>query len=286
MSDARDALGRSWLTFEEDDPVSRDSQQEQLDQILDLVRDVLGPDMVGIYLHGSAVLGGLRPLSDLDVLVVSKRRTLRHEKRRFVDQLLTISPGNRTLGSSRPVELTIVVESEIRPWHYPPTFDFQYGDWLRPEFESGNLEPWPTTTSPDVTLLVRMVLLGNAALVGPPPAEIFDPVPHGDYVRAMVAGIEALLGDLDSDTRNVVLTLARIWSSVATGEVRSKDRAADWALPRLPEEHRAVLARARAIYVGDQEDSWEDIRLGVRPHADHVVGEIHRLHRGPPQTAT
>ena len=49
------------------------------------------------------------------------------------------------------------------------------------------------------------------------------------------------------------------------------------ALTRLPEEHRAVLARARAIYLGDEEERWDDIKPRVRPHADHVVGEIERL---------
>jgi B12 binding domain len=46
-------------------------------------------------------------------------------------------------GRWRRVGLTLVVQSEVRPWRYP-TNDFQYGDWLRGEFESGNVEPWPT----------------------------------------------------------------------------------------------------------------------------------------------
>lgn len=257
-----------------------DPQQKQMDQVLALVRDVLGSDTVGVYLHGSAVLGGLRPWSDLDVLVVSRRRTLREEKQRLVDRLLTLSRVSDPLGTTRPVELTIVVESEIRPWRYPPTFDFQYGDWLRPEFESGNVEPWPTTTNPDLTLVITMVLLGDTSLVGPPPAEIFDPIPRADYISAMVGGIDALLGNLDWDTRNVILTLARIWSTIATGDIRSKDSAADWALRRLPQEHRAALARARAIYMGEAEERWDDINPRVRPHADYVVGKIERLRRG------
>jgi streptomycin 3"-adenylyltransferase len=204
---------------------------------------------------------------------------MREEKQRLVDRLLTLSGVSHPLRTTRPVELTIVVESEIRPWRYPPTFDFQYGDWLRPKFESGDVEPWPTTTNPDLTLVISMVLLGNTPLVGPPPAEVFDPIPRDDYISAMVADIDALLGSLDWDTRNVILTLARIWSSIATGNIRSKDDAADWALPRLPQEHRAALARARDIYMGEAEERWDDIKSRVRPHADYVIGEIERLRR-------
>jgi Domain of unknown function (DUF4111) len=58
--------------------------------------------------------------------------------------------------------------------------------------------------------------------------------------------------------------------------VYSKEDAAGWALPRLPEEHRAVLELARAAYRGETEDSWDEIRPQVRAYADHVVSETER----------
>lgn len=244
---------------------------DQIRLVLAAVRDVLGDDVVGAYLHGSAVLGGLRPRSDLDVMVVSRRRTTRQEKRRLVARLLAVSLR------PRPVELAIVVEHEIRPWRYPPRMDFQYGDWWRTEFERGEVEPWPSGSNPDLASLVRMVLLGDTPLLGPPAAEVFEPVPRPDYVDALVHGIEGLLTSIDSDTRNVVLTLARIWSGIETDAVRSKDAAADWALPRLPPQLRPVLARARAIYLGDEEERWDDLRPQVGAYAEHVVAEIDRL---------
>lgn len=259
------------------DPPLENAEQEQLDQVVSLVRDVLGRDAVGAYLFGSAVLGALRPQSDLDVFVVSKRQTTRGDKQRLVDRLLAISGRRTPAGKARRVELTIVVESEIRPWRYPPSFDFQYGDWLRREFESGNLEPWAARENPDLVSLITMVLLANTPLFGPPPRDVFDPVPRADYVTAAVGCIEELLCDLESDTRNVLLTLARIWSTLATGDIRSKDAAADWVLACLPEAHRAVLVRAREIYLHDEPERWDDLQPRVRPHADYVVGEITRV---------
>jgi predicted nucleotidyltransferase len=244
---------------------------EQIKRVVDGVRAVLGPELVGAYLHGSAALGGLGPHSDIDILAVSKRGTTREEKRQLVDHLLAVSRR------PRPVELTIVVETEIRPWRYPPAFDFQYGDWWRDSFERGQLEPWPSATSPDLASLVTMVLLGDRPLVGPPPAQVFDPVPRSDYVDALVYGIGGLLHDLDADTRNIVLTLARIWSAIEAGATHSKAEAAEWALPRLSEEHRQVLARARAIHLGEEHDGWDDIRPQVRAYADRVVAEIERV---------
>lgn len=85
-----------------------------------------------------------------------------------------------------------------------------------------------------------------------------------------------MLRDLESDTRNVVLTLARIWSSIVTDEVRSKDAAADWALPLLPAKLQPVLAEARAIYLGEQEEESETFQVEVRSFAELVVAEIRR----------
>ena len=241
-----------------------------IDQIVACVRDLLGSDLVGAYLFGSAVFGGLRPRSDIDVLAVAGRPTTRDEKRQLVDRLLHVSMR------PRPVELTIVVQDEVQPWRYPPRMDFQYGDWWRSEFERGNLEPWPSPTNPDLASLITMALLADRSLCGPPPTQVLDAVPRADFERAITHGVAPLLQDVDTDTRNVILTLARIWCSLATGVILSKDAAADWALPRLPDTHREVLEHARAIYVGDREEDWDDIRGLIRPHVDHVVAEIAR----------
>lgn len=98
------------------------------------------------------------------MLVVSQRQTTRNEKRRIVERLLAISGRSTPQGWWRRIEVTIVVLSEIRPWRYPAHFDFQYGDWLRREFESGNIERWPTRTNPDLPVLITMALLGNTPL--------------------------------------------------------------------------------------------------------------------------
>jgi predicted nucleotidyltransferase len=250
--------------------------RSQLTNVVDLVRRVLGDSALGIYLHGSAVHGGLKPSSDLDVLVVSERPVTPADKRTLIDSLLAISGSRAVGGPARSIELSIVVQSDVRPWRYPPRLDFQYGDWLRGDFERGDLMPWPNP-NPDLAILLTAAVLEAEPLLGPLASQLLDPVPRGDLDRAMVDGIGGLLGDLDSDTGNVILTLARIWTTIATGDIRSKDTAADWVLARLPEEQRAVVERARAIYVGYEPERWDDLRPSVRPHAEYLVREIEAL---------
>lgn len=103
------------------EPTADTGAVDQVQQVVRLVGDVLGRGVIGVYLHGSAVLGGLRPASDLDVLVVSRRCMHDQQRRALLEGLFTISGST---AGARPVELTVVVQSEVRPWRFPPTGDF------------------------------------------------------------------------------------------------------------------------------------------------------------------
>ncbi|MEU1850378.1 aminoglycoside adenylyltransferase family protein [Streptomyces sp. NPDC019990] len=236
------------------------------DLLVRLLRGTLGDSVLGVYLHGSATLGGLRPHSDLDIPAVVRDPTTHPQRRCLVQELLKVSgpPGSRM----RPVELIVVAQGDVRPWRYPPTCEFLYGEWLRADYERG-VTPGPEPM-PDLAPLL-MVLGADARLYGPPPADLIDPVPQEDLRRAVVAGVPQLLSELDRDTRDVLLTLAQVWTTLATGAIRSKDAAADWALQRLPTEHRPVLAHARAVHLGEEAEDWTELWPGVRSCADFLV---------------
>lgn len=248
-------------------PSLPEPEQEQLDRLVSFLRELLGETLAGAYLFGSATSSGLKPRSDLDVIAVVSTRMTTTQKTQVISKLLAIS------GVPRHLEVTIVVETEVRPWSYPPRMEFQYGDWWRKEFEQGNLQPWEEL-NPDLASLITMVLDSSIVLHGPPPDEVFDRVPRADYTKASQHGIDGLMNDLPSDTTNVVLTLARIWSALATGESRPKDAAASWALPHLPEEHRPVLDEARAIYLGESEGEPSDFASRAQRYAGHVLAKI------------
>jgi predicted nucleotidyltransferase len=233
----------------------------QIERLLDGVREVLGEDVVGAYLHGSAVLGGGGPRSDVDVIAVARRRTSVDEKRRLATLLLEVSGRRGAVGPPRPIEFDLVVESEIRPWRYPPPFDLHYSELWRKQFESGELEPWSKRTNRDLASVVTMVLAGNTALFGPPPADVFDPVPRRDYHDAILKDVETVEEFLPRDTRNVILTLPRVWAGLATEQVHSKESAGAWG---APSRRAQAGARARA---GDLSRRGRRF-LGRRPAAD------------------
>jgi predicted nucleotidyltransferase len=258
---------------------SRGPDPPEAGAVVRILLDVLGEDIRGAYLYGSAVVGGLRPRSDVDVLAVARRRLTDEERRQTVHRLLDISGGRARGGPARPVELTIVAAPDIRPWRYPPSRELQYGEWLREELEAGLIPE--NTPDPDLATLLTMVLAHSRALHGPEPADLIDPVPTGDLLQAILEGVPWLLADIEGDEANVLLTLARIWLTLTTGEIRPKDGAAGWALARLPEANRAALARARAIYDGDAANEWTDLAVALRADVDLLVAEIDRAARAP-----
>nr|HAT8715050.1 DUF4111 domain-containing protein [Legionella jordanis] len=249
--------------------------QNQIQESLDLLKIVLGTDLLGIYLYGSSIVGGLQKYSDIDLLVVVSRSMTLDERKQIIAHLLKIS-GIYMKSIQLPIEMTFVRKAAINPWHYPPQFDFQYGEWLRASFEHGKVDLWPTQEMPDLALIITQVLLKNHILFGLEPKQLLPKVPYGDFVRAMLHDLGRLTEDLEHDTRNVLLTYARIWSTLKTNAIRSKPAAADWAIPNLPEAQQVVMRRAKAICVGLESEHWEDIASLIKPCADFMRAQIHQ----------
>jgi predicted nucleotidyltransferase len=248
----------------------------QTERVLRLVREILGHDVLGAYEHGSAVLGGVQPTSDIDILVITGRRATLEEKRQLVEGLMAISAPFPPPGPERCVEVTVVAQAQVQPWRYPPSFDLQYGEWLRKRFEHGDSLLLQAAVNVDLTTLLTIVLLGDQPLFGPPPKELLDPVLMGDCVRAMVSDIDGFMDEFEDDTRNLLLRLARIWQTVVTGIIARKDRAAEWAQERLPSGYQHLMARARAMYLGRQPDEWTDRPSEARAGADYMISQIRR----------
>ena len=246
--------------------------KKQINKCLNLAKEIFGQNLLGVYLYGSSILGGLQKYSDIDLFVVANRATTCKEKAKLATALLKIS-GIYMKSKKLPIEITIVEKSEINPWHYPPKFDFQYGEWLRKKFEHGNIEPWPTKEMPDLALLITQILLASNTLVGINPDQLLCKVPYKDFMKAIIDALPNLISDLDSDVRNVLLTLARTWSTVETDAIRSKPAAADWVINRLPEKYHPVMERTKSICKGEKKEHWDDVKELIKPCADFMLSK-------------
>ncbi len=252
--------------------MSWNDRPDQLEAVLACLLDVFDGSVVAVYQFGSAVMGGLRPLSDLDVLAVVERASTAAQRRRLVHELMPLS-GNRSRGTpGRPVEVTVIRHETARRWHEGAVREFQYGEWLRADYEAG-VVPEPEA-DPDLAPLLATVLAASQPLTGPPADAVIAPIPHDRLVDAMRRAIPALVAELATDTTNVLLTLARMMYTASTGLIASKDAAAAWARERLPADLRSPLEYARSVYLGDlapEDAAWTVTPTATAEFMAHVV---------------
>ena len=247
-----------------------------LETLSEGLRCIFHEHAVGAYLHGSTGLGRPGPQSDLDVLLVNATPMSDGARTSLTELVLAVSGHYpRPPGAPRPLELTVVTQADVRPWRYPPVCEFLYGEWLRQGVESEEL-PRPFAC-PDLAIVIRMVLTCDRPLFGPRASDVFDPVPSRDLVRATAAGLPDLVDDLENDTTNVLLTLARAWRTCAVGDIVSKDAAARWAGEQLAPDLRGLLEHASAVYRGNAAAAWHNQMPLVRSVAERMLERIHGL---------
>jgi streptomycin 3"-adenylyltransferase len=238
------------------------------------VTEVLGNGLVGAYLYGSAVAGGLRPRSDLDVLAVTSRRTSPAQRQALTTGLRPLSSLAQRPATWRPVELSVAALPDLVAPRYPPRVDFQSGEWLRAQFDAGAPRPW-RTPNPDLLIVLSQVRQASTTLIGAPAREIVPEISSTDLARAMTEEIGSLLDDLETDTANVLLTLARIWHTLATHDFAPKDAAADWVLAQFGEPVPA-LELARDEYLGT-DGAWADRQAEAQAAVRLLIGRIEGL---------
>jgi predicted nucleotidyltransferase len=228
--------------------------------------------VVGLYLFGSSVEGGLRPDSDIDLLLVTERSLSLVERRDLVGFLLRYSGRRATVATGRPLELTSLVLGDVVPWSCPPVCDFLYGEWLREEFYDGRVPQ--RHVNPDLAVLLTTVRRHAQTLRGPSPSEILEQVPAQDLLRSMRDSLDALLSDLAGDERNVLLTLARMLVTFDTGRLVPKDEAAREVMHGLQEPNRSVLSMAADGYLGRHRDDWSQRQEAAAETAQHLARRI------------
>ncbi|MCK7319415.1 DUF4111 domain-containing protein [Enterobacter cloacae] len=232
--------------------------QKQIQTACALIESILGRELMAIHLYGSAMDGGLKPLSDIDLLV-TVRSPLRDEQRHtLMQKLLAISAWPGTSEIYRALEVTVVVWSQIMPWQFPPMRELQFGEWLRDEIANGEYEP--AQPDPDLAILLTKARQNSLPLRGEAASTLFEAVPERDlqHTFRQTLALWNRADDLVGDERHILLTLARIGYSVETGQIASKDEAAAWLLPQLPEAHAKLLAEARAEYLGLVTVDWAE----------------------------
>lgn len=224
----------------------------QVSAVTALLQKILQKQLIGVYLYGSAVLGGLKHESDLDILVVIKEYLSEAHRLTLTKRLLELS-GEIGDKNNRPLEVTIVSEHILTLTEKIPECEYMYGEWLRADIESGKIPQ--RYVEPDVILLLFQARSSSIVLYGVPAENLLPEIGFEKINKAILHSLPALMKTINGDERNVLLTLARMWYSLSS---QKKDIAAYWAAENVPEELAYLLIMAAEGYTGKIKDCWED----------------------------
>ena len=102
---------------------------ELINGFVERSKEILGDNLKGVYLHGSAVMGCFHPeKSDIDLIIVVGRPLSDLIKREYMDMVV----GYNALGPAKGIEMSIVLREVCRPLCIPHRLNciFLPGIWI------------------------------------------------------------------------------------------------------------------------------------------------------------
>jgi predicted nucleotidyltransferase len=210
-----------------------------LEELEAQLRDLLGPNLVGMYVYGSLAFGCYNPArSDIDVLVITRRR-LAPETRGPLSSLLH--------ELSDRLEISFLSRADVDPWRYPTPFDLHFSN--EGEKHDGAAVCFATE--------IGNVRARGVALVGPPPEKVFPEVPDEDFLDSIERDLVWAGDHVQERPGYAVLNACRVLAYRSERRVMSKAEAAHWGVRELPRQFRHLIGAAGAHYAGDPEEELD-----------------------------
>ena len=186
---------------------------------------VLGPVLVGVYLHGSAALGGWSAeLSDVDLLGVVATSLDRRAKRVVSARL---NHPSLVCPAEAGLELSLVTAAVAADPPRRPPFELHVTTGPSPQTHLGG----PAAADPDLLLHFAVCRRAGLAVAGPAPVEVFAEPPRAWLLERAAA--ELRWATRHGDFAYRVLTACRAWRYLEDDLLGSKVDGGRWARARL-----------------------------------------------------
>jgi Domain of unknown function (DUF4111) len=189
---------------------------------------VLGPALVGVYLHGSGALGDWSAeRSDVDLLGVVARPLDRRAKRVISARL---HHPSLTCPAPAGLELSLVTAAVAADPPRRPPFELHVSTGPSPQTHLGG----PAAADPDLLLHFAVCRRAGVAVAGPGPVEVFADPPRAWLLERAMAELRWAVRHGSFAYR--VLTACRAWRYLEDDVLGSKVESGRWARLRLAED--------------------------------------------------
>ena len=223
--------------------------EQYLDRVVSALRDYLGPDLIGVYLHGSLAMGAFTPgRSDIDMLAVCAA-PLSPDRSTALGEVLDALPRPTSGGD---LEFSLIAEAAVWAASAAPAFELHVSTHDEPSVVEGH----DRLGDEDLALHFAMTRRRGRSLFGPDPVEMFAEPDRALLISAMRGDIEwahssgsAGWGGHDqpeaASMAYQVLNGARCLRFLETGDLGSKAEGAAW-LERSAPDPDVLCSRGRA----------------------------------------
>lgn len=239
-------------------------------------QDILGGNLVGIYLHGSAVMGCFNSLkSDLDFIIVIKDDIPNAAKSAYMDMVVAL---NRQ-APEKGIELSIVKENVCSPFVYPTPFELHFSiahlDWYQAN-PSDYIEKMRGADK-DLAAHFTIIYHRGKALCGKPIHEVFSEVSREFYFDSIWGDIENAREEIIENPTYIILNLCRVLAWQRENLILSKSEGGRWGLSNIPEQYAGLIAGALAEYEArnpNTEYNGKPDETCAKEYADYMLTQI------------
>ena len=206
-------------------------------------KDILGNNLVGVYLHGSAVMGCFNEkTSDIDLLVVIHHDMTEDEKRRYMDMVVELN----TLAPTKGIEMSIIKKSVCKPFVYPTPFELHFSvahlEWYKNNPQDYVLKM--KGTDKDLAAHITILYHRGQCLWGEEIHEVFEPVGEKEYFDSIWYDIENAEEDILENPVYVILNLCRVLAFKKEKQILSKQEGGIWGLAHIPKKYHHLIQQA------------------------------------------
>lgn len=245
-----------------------------INSFVEKTKEILQDNLVGVYLHGSAVMGCYNPAkSDIDLIVVVKESLEDSVKSTFMDMVIDLNEK----GPAKGIEMSIVKRCVCKPFVYPTPFELHFPvahlEWygMNPDDYISKMKGEDKDLAAHFTIITHR----GKCICGAPINDVFADVPVQDYVDSIWNDIADAEEDIADDPMYMILNLARVLAYLKDGLVLSKKEGGEWALNNLPEVYHSLIKAVMSEYITGVDVPY-NINL-AKEYAKFMVGDIINL---------
>lgn len=234
-------------------------------------QDILGDNLVGIYLHGSAVMGCFHPQqSDIDLLVVIRSELSVEEKLRYMDMVVELN----AFAPQKGIELSIVRRSVCRPFVYPTPFELHFSvahlEWYKRNPQEYVLKMHGTDK--DLAAHIMIIYHRGRCLYGEDIHAVFDEVGGEAYFDSIWTDIEHAKEEIVENPIYIILNLCRVLAYKQESLILSKQEGGKWGLENVPKRYCNLIKQALDAYASVCSMKLDEKEALV--YAEYMIGCI------------